>query len=117
VSPSRTIEEEEANSMYVQLLTDALDEWVLASDRHDVVAHAVECRTHMLLATPRKGEPAFRALAAQVSYDRSLIKLCEVFDIATSPDRFSDALSERRRLENELTHAGLDLNKMSRAKL
>jgi hypothetical protein len=103
--------------MYVQLLTDALEGWVLASDRYDVVAHAVECRTHMLLASPRKGEPAFRALAAQVSYDRSLIKLCEIFGIATSPDRFSDALTERRRLERELVHAGLDLNKMSRARL
>jgi hypothetical protein len=103
--------------MYVQLLTDALDGWVLASDRHDVVAHAVACRTQMLLATPRKGEPAFRALAAQVSYDRSLIKLCDLFGIATSPDKFSDALSERRRLERELSLAGLDLNKMSRARL
>jgi hypothetical protein len=69
------------------------------------------------IVTTYKGEPAFRALAAQVSYDRSLIKLCEIFGIATSPDNFSDALGERRRLERELALAGLDLNKMSRARL
>jgi hypothetical protein len=103
--------------MYVQLLTDALDGWVLASDRYDVVAHAVECRTHMLLTSPRKGEPAFRALAAQVSYDRSLIKLCQIFDIATSPNNFSHPVSERRRLEHELALAGLDLADLSRARL
>jgi hypothetical protein len=103
--------------MYVQLLTDALDEWVLASDRHDVVAHVVACRTQMLLTSPRSGEPAYRALAAQVSYDRSLIKLCEIFDIATSVDNFTNPIAERRRLEQELALAGLDFAELSRAGL
>jgi hypothetical protein len=103
--------------MYVQLLTEALDEWVLASDRHDVVAHAVACRTQMLLASPRSGEPVYRALAAQVSYDRSIIKLCEIFDIATSVDNFASPITERRRLEQELALAGLDLAELSRARV
>jgi hypothetical protein len=103
--------------MYVQLLTDALDEWVVASDRYDVVAHAVTCRTQMLLTSPRNGEPAYRALAAQISYDRSLIKLCEIFDIATTADNFSHPVAERYRLERELSRAGLDLAELSRPRL
>jgi hypothetical protein len=103
--------------MYVQLLTNALDEWVLDSDRYDVVAHAVACRTQMLLTSPHGGEPAYRALAAQVSYDRSLIKLCNSFNIATSAINFADATTERRRLERELARAGIDLAELSRPKL
>lgn len=103
--------------MYVTLLTTSLEEWDQTSERDEIVAHAVACRREMLLASPRRGDPTYRALAAQISYDRSLIKVCEVFGIATSVTNFSDPSAERRRLEEALIAEGLDLAEKSRATL
>lgn len=103
--------------MYVTLLTTSLEEWDQTSERHEIVAHAISCRREMLLASPRRGDPTYQALAAQISYDRSLIKVCEVFGIATSARNFSDPTAERGRLERELASQGLDLAEQSRVGL
>jgi hypothetical protein len=99
--------------MYVELLESALEEWVDGADNVDLVDHALMCRTKMLTAS-RSGANAYSALAAEVSYDRSLIKLAQGFDIEVKVADFSNPGQERRRLERALANAGVDLSALAR---
>jgi hypothetical protein len=49
------------------------------------------------------------SLAAELSYDRALIKVCEAHSIDTTTRRFSHPKEERARLERELMAIGIDL--------
>lgn len=99
--------------MYVELLESALDEWVDGADPVDLVDHALMCRTKMLTAS-RRNDNAYGALAAEVSYDRSLIKLAHAHDIDAKAENFVNPSEERRRLERELASAGVDLTALAR---
>ncbi|MGA7836295.1 MAG: hypothetical protein WCA31_13900 [Acidimicrobiales bacterium] len=99
--------------MYVELLEGALNEWVDGADNVDLVDHALTCRTNMLTAS-RRSANAYSALAAEVSYDRSLIKLAQAFDIPSDVSKFSNPGEERRRLERALVNVGVDLSALAR---
>jgi hypothetical protein len=52
-------------------------------------------------------------LAAQLAYDRALIRLCLASGIATSPARFERPAIERQRLEDALAGIGVVLDTAS----
>ncbi len=101
--------------MYVSLLEGALDDWVDTNEPAATFEHARVCRSRMALALTHGS--SYSALAAQLSYDRSLIKLCETLHVESSARRFAHPLAERHRLERELARLGLDLgpDELSRA--
>jgi hypothetical protein len=70
----------------------------------------------MLASAPYRGESASLALAAEVSYDRALIKLCTANGIAADVVGFSHPGAERARLERELATAGIDLAAFARGR-
>ena len=95
-------------SMYVDILSSALDDWVTDLAGHDLVSYAVLCRQEMRSVAPR-GVSAYSALASEIAYDRALIALCTERGIDAHATSFNYPSSERRRLEVLLAQDGVDL--------
>lgn len=102
--------------MYVDALSGALDAWDGELSGDALVDYVVACRAHLLLATGTgQGHSAYDFLAAEVAYDRALIRLCKDVGIAASVADFADPRPERSRLEGMLTaRMGIDLPALAR---
>ena len=96
-------------SMYVELLTRALAEWPSEIRDDTLVEYARNCRREMVRTSSRRQKGAYAALAAEIAYDRALVKLCLANDVVVAPDDFSHPEKERRELEVRLAERGLDL--------
>ena len=62
--------------MYADILSSVLNDWVDELSGTALIDFAQVCRVQMLESS---GETAVVALAAELSYDRALIKVCEDF--------------------------------------
>jgi hypothetical protein len=95
--------------MYVEVLLGALETWVADLSEDDLLDHVLAC----LLALPSSVHGADRAadaaLAAEIAYDRALIKLAAANDIEVEAGRFLQPRAERHRLEMGLSRKGIDL--------
>ena len=100
--------------MYADILSSVLNDWVDGLSGAELVEFARVCRAQMLDVSPRR-DSASTALAAELSYDRALIKVCQAHGIAVMPWRFSHPGEERGRLERELVTIGVDLVALSRS--
>jgi hypothetical protein len=103
--------------MYRHLLLSVFDDWVDELSGSALVDYAVVCRNEMLASAPYRRESASLALAAEVSYDRALIKLCMANGIEADALGFADPGAERARLEHDLAAAGIDLAAFARRAL
>lgn len=103
-----------AMSMYVDILASSLDSWVDELTGTALVDYALVCRAEMLGAGPHRGDTAYASLAAEIAYDRALIKLCETNGVAVQATSFDFPRQERARLERELAVAGIDLAALAR---
>ena len=92
--------------MYADILSSVLNDWVDELSGPALIDFAQVCRVQMLESS---GGTAVVALAAELSYDRALIKVCDAHAIDTTTRRFSHPKEERARLEHELTAIGIDL--------
>ncbi len=108
---------EGGRKMYVELLARALDDWVNDTDHMDLIEHALVCRTRMMLRAPQGAANVYDALAAEISYDRALIKLARAHCLYASAADFSRPEEERRRLESSLLSLGFDLSELKRGDL
>jgi hypothetical protein len=97
-------------SMYVDILSTALDEWVTSLSGPDLIEYAVVCQRELLAATQSGGGSAYSALAAEVAYDRALIALCAERGIDAHAASFAYPGVERRRIETLLALDGVDLD-------
>jgi hypothetical protein len=100
-------------SMYVDILSQALDDWADDLSGDALVDFAQVCRAQMLDPSP-PGSTTSTALTAELSYDRALIKLCEAHGIDVKYSGFSRPGQERARLERRLVAIGIDLVALSR---
>lgn len=100
--------------MYADILSSVLNDWVDELSGAALIEFAQVCRAQMLDASPDR-DSASTALAAELSYDRALIKVCQAHGIAVMPWRFSHPSEERARLEGELVTIGVDLVASSRS--
>ena len=66
-----------AVSMYMDILSSALDTWVDELSGRALIDYALSCRAEALAVGPHRGDTAYSCLAAEIAYDRALIKLCE----------------------------------------
>ena len=87
-----------AVSMYVDMLSSALDTWVDELTGTPLIDYTLVCRADMLATRPHHGDTAYSlASAAEIAYDRALIKLCESNDVAvmasSSPSRDKSGLA------------------------
>jgi len=101
-------------SMYVDILSSALDTWVDELAGSALVEYVLACRAEMLEIDPRYGETAYSSLAAEVAYDRALIKLCEMNYVTVTATDFAFPSQERARLERKLATVGIDLVGLAR---
>jgi hypothetical protein len=102
-------------SMYIDMLSSAVQAWDLELSSEELVEHALNCRVRMLATGPAHGASAYEALAAELAYDRALIHLCGDVGIGASPFDFDQPQEERARLEQTLAERGdLDLVTLSR---
>jgi hypothetical protein len=101
----------EGVNMYSHILSSALDDWVDELTGDALMDYALVCRSEMLLPRGHQGESALTSLAAEVAYDRALLKLCEAHGINVVDLSFLHPQEERARLEAALAMAGLDLRR------
>ena len=66
-------------SMYVGILSSVLNDWVDELNGDALIDFAQVCRAQMLDTSPQR-DSAATALAAELSYDRALIKVCEAHE-------------------------------------
>jgi hypothetical protein len=99
-------------NMYSHLLSSVFEDWVDELTGTSLVDYALICRVEML--SPRPTGSASIALAAEIAYDRALIKLCASRRIPVDVAGFARPQSERERLERELAAVGVDLVGRSR---
>jgi hypothetical protein len=99
-------------NMYTHLLSSVFEDWVDELTGMPLVDYALVCRVEML--APRAAGAASIALAAEIAYDRALIKLCASQQIPVDVMGFSQPRAERDRLERELATAGIDLVALTR---
>ena len=94
-------------AMYADLVSRALLDGDQESDRAALIQTALMAR--LAITTERAEVTVPGTLADQISYDRSLIRLCLACGINTEPSRFEQPAIERGRLETVLSSIGVDL--------
>jgi hypothetical protein len=104
----------DGTTMYVGLLAAVLEDWCTQPAHDALVEHALTCRRALQVAHRFQGEDTYEAIAAEVSYDRSLIQLCRGRSIEASPSLFSHPREARRQLECQLRDVGVDLGLLAR---
>jgi hypothetical protein len=102
-------------TMYAHILSSALDDWVDELTGDALVDYALVCRVEMHRPSQYEGQTALTALAAEVAYDRALIKLCEAHRVGVGDLSFLHPQQERARLEVALAAAGVDLTGRDRS--
>jgi hypothetical protein len=95
-------------SMYVAILSSALDDWVTDLRGLDLIEYALLCREELQVVSPPRRVSAYTALAAEIAYDRALIALCTERGIDANATSFSYPRAERQRIETVLRGAGVD---------
>jgi hypothetical protein len=101
-------------SMYVELLSKAVDDGLEEFTGEALVGYVLACRAEMLATGPYWGASAYDALAAEVAYDRALLKLCSTSGIEVEAADFTHPSEERRYLETELAGGGINLRSLAR---
>ena len=74
----------------------------------ELLAHLIECRGRLEVGTD---SAAADAVARELSYDLALVRLCRHLGIQEVTAGYAQPLHERRRLEDQLRAAGLDLSR------
>lgn len=92
--------------MYAAILSSVLNDWVDELSGEALIDFAQVCRAQMLESA---GDTAVIALAAELSYDRALLKVCAAQGIDITTRRFTQPRQERAQLEQELAALGIDL--------
>jgi hypothetical protein len=101
-------------SMYVTLLSGALDLWDVDFDEDALLDHARDCRAALSPRHLGSGVMSGTALAAEISYDRALVCLAAQRGIDVTPTNFMHPRIERERLELALADLGVDLETPAR---
>jgi hypothetical protein len=101
-------------SMYVDVLSSALDGWADEPSGSALVDYALTRRAEMAAHGRHSEHSAYAVLAAEVSYDRALVSLCTGRGIEVIRCGFAHRQEERGRLERELARAGIDLAALAR---
>ena len=97
-------------SMYVQILSSALDEWVNDLTGPDLIEYAILCREELGAVAPPGRGSAYSALALEIAYDRALIALCTEHGLYAHATTFAYPIAERKRVESLLAEIGIDLD-------
>ncbi len=96
-------------SMYVEVLSGAIDSWDTGLSGDALVDYALSCRAALPAQDLGAGVWSESTLVAEVAYDRALISLAVEYGIDVTPTNFVHPKIERYRLEVALAERGLDV--------
>jgi hypothetical protein len=96
-------------SMYVDVLSNALNGWAAELAGTELLDYARSCRDAVQDTDVCGAARSLELLAAEVAYDRALVRLCELKGIAVDVSWFVHPDEARRCLEHQLAALGLDL--------
>ena len=96
-------------SMYVTVLSGALEVWDSDLDDEGLLDYVRNCRAALPAGDLGAGVWSGTALVAEVTYDRGLVCLAARYGIDVSPRNFAHPKIERQRLEFELLRRNVDL--------
>jgi hypothetical protein len=96
-------------SMYVTLLSGALDLFDPLLDDDALLDHVRQCRAALPAHDLGAGVWSETAVVVEIAYDRSLVCLAARRGIDVTPTNFVHPKIERERLEFELKRRGVDL--------
>jgi len=100
-------------SIYSDIVTNELFTWIDRSYGDRLVDYALSCRAEMFAARSTGARDPFALLAAEIAYDRALIKLCGERGIEVDDADFSSPRTTRLFLEYQLYRAGVDLHALA----
>lgn len=103
-------------SMYVDMLSLALDGWESELSGEALVDYVLDCRRRLLVSGIGMSEDADVSLAAELAYDRALILLCRDLGMEVGPAGFTNPDNGRTRVEAMALAAGVDLASLSNAR-
>ncbi len=101
-------------SMYVELLSTALDAWVEPLSDEEILRYALDRRAEMLRASNLPEADVYDVIATEVTYDCALLKLCERSHVDATVTAFCFPRAERARVERALARHGTDLAALAR---
>lgn len=96
-------------SMYVEVLSGAMDSWDTELSGDALVDYVLSCRAALPDRDLGAGVWSEATLVAEVAYDRALISLAVEYGVDVTPTNFVHPRIERERLELALEQRGLDL--------
>ena len=96
-------------SMYVTILSGALELWDTDLEDEDLIDYVRTCRADLPERDLGAGVWSETTLVAEVAYDRALVCLAAQHGIDVAPRNFVHPRIERDRLEVELVRRGVDL--------
>ncbi len=80
----------------------------LPSSRDELVVVLLQYRRGLNGNGSDDGNGVAEELALELDHDRMLLRLCRALGIESGPERFTNPLAERERLEALLRDAGID---------
>ncbi len=96
-------------SMYVEVLTGAMDSWDTELSGDALLDYVLSCRAALPERELGAGVWSEATLVAEVAYDRALISIAVEYGVDVTPTNFVHPRIERERLEAALEKRGLDL--------
>jgi hypothetical protein len=96
-------------SMYVTLLSKALDLWDTDLDDDALLEYVRACRAALPSRGLGAGTLSATVVAAEIVYDRALVCLAARYGVDVSPRNFVHPKIERERLEFELVRHGIEV--------
>jgi hypothetical protein len=99
-----------AMTMYVDLLSSALECWVADLTDRELLRYGRSCRDALESPGVYGATTNASVLAAEVAYDRVLIRLCQLHAIEVDTQAFMFPAHARARIEAVLRAAGIFLD-------
>lgn len=100
-------------SIYADIVANELFTWIDGTSGDRLVDYTLSCRAAMFAARTTRTEDPLSLLAAEIAYDRALIKLCGERGIEVDAAEFASPTTTRLSLEYQLYRAGVDLHALA----
>ena len=104
----------EGMSIYADIVTNRLSTWIDTASGDRLIDYTLACRAEMFAARRTAAADPLALLAAEIAYDRALMRLCAERGIEIEASDFASPRTTRLVLENELYRVGVDLHAIAR---
>lgn len=100
-------------TFYAAIVASEFSSWVDKARGDRLVDYALSCRAEMFAARRTGNEDPLGLLAAEIAYDRALVRLCDERGIEIDVECIASSRTTRLYLEYQLYRAGVDLHALA----